>query len=447
MSVLFPKAPSSASKINVASGQLPPYVTALQAPTKKSPWRAIRGVEYNQYVTAILPDELYHLIWEKVEANITHIECVKVIMKLEDVLKGDFFTEYIKRGNILMLSEGEAGVDNVYSLKEGVLRLELSKDSYERAGLQGKPIPSGGSKHVKLRYLIEINLRLPSMLHGKKGFDRLVWAAKHVLNQSLNWLFLDLNANTIDISTQNTMPLRAHHPTIHTLKPSTRTLTNTLTPSTLPTIPDGVSLLSVEAHEPLRDILEYIDMLSLASPRLQATDQTHPFLSRYEVPDLSDGVDPNVSNRLGQSVKIVTWTGLIPSRWILELLCAIIRYSRTENFAVLPKQQQQWLAISVSSHKTQAVNRVDGYTILLQPARNTEQPRSFHPNRLTPTTSANMDVDMQEGSQGTPYQGRSEDVNMTPAPVPEQIQQTLESAPSGTGFQCYLCAEYIDSLT
>ena len=40
---------------------------------------------------------------------------------------------------------------------------------------------------------MEVNLRLPSMLHGKKGFDRLVWAAKHVLNRSLNWLFLDLN--------------------------------------------------------------------------------------------------------------------------------------------------------------------------------------------------------------------------------------------------------------
>lgn len=41
--------------------------------------------------------------------------------------------------------------------------------------------------------VVEINLRLPSMLHGKKGFDRLVWAAKNVLNQSLTWLFVDLD--------------------------------------------------------------------------------------------------------------------------------------------------------------------------------------------------------------------------------------------------------------
>ena len=32
------------------------------------------------------------------------------------------------------------------------------------------------------------------MLHGKKGFEKLVWAAKNVLKQSLAWLFYDLLA-------------------------------------------------------------------------------------------------------------------------------------------------------------------------------------------------------------------------------------------------------------
>lgn len=40
-----------------------------------------------------------------------------------------------------------------------------------------------------------MNLRLPSMLHGKKGFERLIWACKNVLDQSLTWLFVDLNAS------------------------------------------------------------------------------------------------------------------------------------------------------------------------------------------------------------------------------------------------------------
>lgn len=32
------------------------------------------------------------------------------------------------------------------------------------------------------------------MLHGKKGFERIVWAFKNVLNHSLAWLFHDLNS-------------------------------------------------------------------------------------------------------------------------------------------------------------------------------------------------------------------------------------------------------------
>lgn len=55
-------------------------------------------------------------------------------------------------GNVLMLSEGRNGTDNTYSLKDGVLRLNLDKATYERAGLTGKPVRSGGQKHVKERY-------------------------------------------------------------------------------------------------------------------------------------------------------------------------------------------------------------------------------------------------------------------------------------------------------
>ncbi len=51
-----------------------------------------------------------------------------------------------------MLSAGRAGLDNVYSLCEGVLRLQVDKATYERMGLDGVAIPSNGRKHVKTRY-------------------------------------------------------------------------------------------------------------------------------------------------------------------------------------------------------------------------------------------------------------------------------------------------------
>jgi Ribonuclease P 40kDa (Rpp40) subunit len=54
--------------------------------------------------------------------------------------------------------------------------------------------------------VVEVNLRQPSMLHGKKGFERLVWAAKNVLNRSVTWLFYDLRAAQDSSSGRTLLP-------------------------------------------------------------------------------------------------------------------------------------------------------------------------------------------------------------------------------------------------
>lgn len=42
------------------------------------------------------------------------------------------------------------------------------------------------------------------MLHGKKGFERIVWAFKNVLNASRTWLFHDLEA-ALDCEAENSV--------------------------------------------------------------------------------------------------------------------------------------------------------------------------------------------------------------------------------------------------
>ena len=96
----------------------------------------------------------------------------------------------------------------------GILHLELAKERYERSGLVGKAVSDGGRKHMKTTFgmvmrnwdkscayqirstAVEINLRQPSMLHGKKGFERIVWAFKNVLNQAVTWLFHNHDATS-----------------------------------------------------------------------------------------------------------------------------------------------------------------------------------------------------------------------------------------------------------
>jgi ribonuclease P/MRP protein subunit RPP40 len=91
-------ASSNAAKINLNLGNLPTHISSTQAPTKRLPWRTIRASDCIHSATVMLPDELYGLIWGAVESSMPKIRYAKVILKLEQLLQGEFFNEYIKRG-------------------------------------------------------------------------------------------------------------------------------------------------------------------------------------------------------------------------------------------------------------------------------------------------------------------------------------------------------------
>jgi ribonucleases P/MRP protein subunit RPP40 len=72
-----------------------------------------------------------------------------------------------------MLSEGRPGIDHVYSLCDGVLRIEVSKPVFELMGLNGEAIPSHDRKHVNSRYgqspSAEVHSRLILILHSYRN--------------------------------------------------------------------------------------------------------------------------------------------------------------------------------------------------------------------------------------------------------------------------------------
>lgn len=172
-----------------------------QLPTKGKPWSALLAHDFVHKVDLILPEELLQVIRDKITGDPSRTVPVfhKVIMRLAQVLESDFFTEYIKIGNIMMLSEGKIDSDNVFFLKEGVLTLYMDKETYERAGLVGKPHGVKGKRGPKPRWIVQFDLRSPSMLHGKKGFDRLVYACKNVLNTPVTWLFHNLSKSKMHL--------------------------------------------------------------------------------------------------------------------------------------------------------------------------------------------------------------------------------------------------------
>ncbi|KAL1964672.1 hypothetical protein VTN77DRAFT_6698 [Rasamsonia byssochlamydoides] len=251
-----------------------------------------------------------------------------------------------------MLSEGRAGVDDVFSLRDGILRLELGKEKYERTGLTGKPIRSGGRKHAKERFVVEINLRLPSMLHGKKGFERIVWAFKNVLNHSVSWLFYDLASDSASLD-QATV-LKQHHPQIIDCTAVQTVHQHILVP---PFSAEQITALATE--EDIRnycnDISEWLALVSLDSPRISANDDIDPYLSRYAVPQQD----------LAKSSATVSlkWHGLIPPQWITHLFISILRER-----ILRESHSHAWFALSCSALGRDAVESKDGYTILYLPA-------------------------------------------------------------------------------
>lgn len=61
---------------------------------------------------------------------------------------------------------------------------------------------------------------------------------------------------------------------------------------------------------------EWIAMVQLGSPRVSAGDDVDSYLSRYNVP----GVDaPSTTNLIS-----LKWHGLIPAKWILQLLLSLL---------------------------------------------------------------------------------------------------------------------------
>ncbi|OBT40204.1 hypothetical protein VE00_08730 [Pseudogymnoascus sp. WSF 3629] len=300
-----------------AMGHLDP----AQPPVKRKPYATILAVPFAEL---ILPQELYESIQSDMDSKFSVPTYSRVILPLAELLSGEFFTEYIKKGNVLMLSEGKQGVNDVYSLRDGVLTLALEKESYERAGLAGEPDGAKGKRGARARWLVEINLRQPSMLHGKKRFDRIVYAFKNVLNKPVTWLFCNLEGEA-----PSPDPLAKHFPVEISSPPSITRGPIVNMPNIKP--PNGGDE-GDDFGEFAADLYEWLSLISLESPRVDVNDQIDPFLSRYTSPP-SD--KPEGEN---QALVKVIWKGFMSSSWAHKTFVS----------AVLAATTKSWFSFSVS---------------------------------------------------------------------------------------------------
>lgn len=158
--------------------------------------------------------------------------------------------------------------------------------------------------------VIEIELRKPSMLHGKKGFERLIYAAKNVLNQSMVWLFCDLTSSK---GPDGSSAIGKHHTTIMEGNHKDINFQHVLTPPFSQVFSDfnAATVSDTVNAEAAYEITEWLGLVVLQSPRVLRGDNIDSYLSRYVVPEGSIQVS---------SVRIINWQGLIGARWVTEML-------------------------------------------------------------------------------------------------------------------------------
>ncbi|XP_068697129.1 ribonuclease P protein subunit p40-like isoform X1 [Montipora foliosa] len=88
----------------------------------------------------------------------------------------EFIKTFVKNGHFVALS-WHTRIDSgtcVAVLPTGMLILSLDKDTYEQLGLTGKP----SAFQKKQRFIVEVDLKAPYFVPGKKYYDRVKWCLK-----------------------------------------------------------------------------------------------------------------------------------------------------------------------------------------------------------------------------------------------------------------------------
>jgi len=155
-----------------ASGKEKAVSQHLQSPGKSSPIDIDRLFNCNSQVDLVLPTGIYNTISQSLLSCpplATPLSYRRLVMPLSTILEPSFFNTFIKSGscapsppreadkcsrstgNILLLSYGHLDVENSFCLFDGVLRMSLDTETYERSGLQGKPSKFGNGPGVMRR--------------------------------------------------------------------------------------------------------------------------------------------------------------------------------------------------------------------------------------------------------------------------------------------------------
>ncbi|KAK4506568.1 hypothetical protein PRZ48_000300 [Zasmidium cellare] len=332
----------------VTNAKLSNFLNHEQPPTKKRPFSTILGQTYTHSLTLLIPktpSTLQETLTS--EETLYTLHNLKLHLKLSSLLTSPLFTPYIKTPPSLLtlLSLPSA---NPYAatitLHAGILTLDLDRPTYERVGLQGKAISTtGGRKHVKDRFLVEVNLRLPGMVRGKKGFERVVAAFENVLNETCTWLAVDAKSGGFESLLQDAeAPIKEFAPVERDVTPEVVELRDV----SVPAFP-GEGGIREEDYADAEELLEWISLGMLDSPRIRKDDGIDKHFSRYSVPDSFGEVAT-------QNLSKFQWRGLMPPEFAYKVFLAALK-ALGEDWVAMSAEAFNGETYTILVHKGQSI--------------------------------------------------------------------------------------------
>jgi ribonucleases P/MRP protein subunit RPP40 len=155
------------------------------------------------------------------------------------------------------------------------------------------------------------------MVRGKPGFERVMWAFRNVLIQSVAWLFCNLKSPT-----DGSGPIAAYQPLVRSVEPLKTSLQDVL-------LPNFPRTLTREDHEQFASLLEWITLVTNLAPKVLHDDAIDSYLSRHQVP-YSSGQDH------GTALDIVRlrWAGFASPKFVSQILLAALKACDEEWFAL-----------------------------------------------------------------------------------------------------------------
>lgn len=175
------------------------------------------------------------------------------------------------------------------------------------------------------------------MLHGKKGFERIVWAFENVLNESTTWIFCDLKAPT-----DGSGPIAGHAPIVKHTEVQVSDISDVV-------VPYFPQTFGQDDQETASQLLEWLAMVAVHSPRILVNDTIDAYISKYTIPVFTN--KPGARSSSVQDLVRLRWHSMLSSKRVLHTYLAALKASGTGWFVLRASDFEGSMYTILQDHK------------------------------------------------------------------------------------------------